>query len=45
MLLAWVVIVPVVSRFTRKPDADMVNEAFACYEKQTPVSQKNSLSE
>ena len=45
VMLAGLVIVPVVSLFTRKPDADMVNEAFACYEKKTPVSQKNSLSE
>ena len=45
VMLAGLVIVPVVSLFTRKPDAAMVDEAFACYEKKAPVAQKTSLSE
>lgn len=44
-MLAGLVIVPVVSLFTRKPDQAMIDEAFACYEKKTPVSQKNALSD
>lgn len=44
-MLAGLVIVPVISVFTRKPDQIMVEEAFACYDKKTPVSQKNALSD
>ena len=44
-MLAGLVIVPVVSAFTRKPDQGMVDEAFACYERKAPVSQKNALSD
>lgn len=44
-MLSGLVIVPVVSLFTKKPDTAMVEEAFACYEKKTPVSQKKALSD
>ena len=44
-MLAGLVIVPVVSLFTQKPDQAMVEEAFACYEKKAPVSQKKALSD
>ena len=44
-MLAGLIIVPIVSLFTRKPDQAMVEEAFACYDKKTPVSQKNALSD
>ncbi|MCF0123630.1 MAG: sodium:solute symporter [Ruminiclostridium sp.] len=44
-MLAGLIIVPVVSLFTKKPDQNMVEEAFACYEKKAPVSQKNALSD
>ncbi len=44
-MLAGLVIVPVVSLFTPKPDGAMVEEAFACYEKKAPVSQKKALSD
>lgn len=44
-MLAGLVIVPIVSAFTRKPDQAMVEEAFACYERKAPVSQKNALSD
>ena len=44
-MLAGLVIVPVVSLFTQKPDQEMVDQAFACYEKKSPVSQKNALSD
>ena len=44
-MVAGLIIVPVVSLFTPKPDTQMVDEAFACYDKKTPVSQKNALSD
>lgn len=42
-MLAGLVIVPVVSLFTPKPDKALVEESFACYEKETKVSQKTAL--
>ncbi len=44
-MLAGLIIVPVVSVFTKKPDQTMVEEAFACYDKKAPVAQKNALSD
>lgn len=42
-MLAGLVIVPLVSLVTPKPDAAMVDDAFACYDKKTTVSQKTAL--
>jgi len=42
-MLAGLVIVPVVSLFTPKPDRKLLDEAFACYDKETTVSQKTAL--
>ena len=42
-MLAGLVIVPVVSLFTPKPDKKLVDNAFACYEKKTEVAQKTAL--
>ena len=42
-MLAGLVIVPVVSLFTPKPDRKLVENAFACYEKKTEVAQKTAL--
>jgi SSS family solute:Na+ symporter len=42
-MLAGLVIVPVVSAFTPKPDKTLVEEAFACYEKEIKVTQKTAL--
>ena len=42
-MLAGLVIVPVVSLFTPKPDKKLVDNAFACYDKETTVSQKTAL--
>ncbi len=42
-MLAGLVIVPIVSLFTPKPDQKLVNDAFACYEKGTVVAQKTAL--
>ena len=42
-MLVGLVIVPVVSLFTSKPDQALVDNAFACYEKETTVAQKTAL--
>ena len=42
-MIAGLIIVPVVSIFTKKPDKDLVDNAFACYEKEATVSQKTAL--
>ena len=42
-MLAGLVIVPVVSLVTSKPDQALVDNAFACYEKETTVAQKTAL--
>ncbi|MCQ2432623.1 MAG: sodium:solute symporter [Clostridia bacterium] len=42
-MLAGLVIVPIVSLFTPKPDKQLVDNAFACYEKKTEVEQKTAL--
>lgn len=42
-MLAGLVIVPVVSLFTKKPDQKAVDEIFACYDKPTEVPQKTAL--
>ena len=42
-MIAGLIIVPVVSLLTRKPDKKLVDDAFACYEKQVPAKQKISL--
>lgn len=42
-MLVGLVIVPVVSLFTPKPDKQLVDSAFACYDKETMVSQKTAL--
>ena len=44
-MLAGLVIVPVVSAVTPKPDQKLVDEAFACYEVKTEVSKKSSLGD
>lgn len=44
-MIAGLVIVPVVSLFTAKPDEKLVEETFACYNKKIEVPQKQSLSE
>ena len=42
-MIAGLIIVPVVSLLTPKPDKNLVDDAFACYEKKVPAKQKNSL--
>ena len=44
-MLAGLVIVPVVSLFTRKPEDKWVESTFSCYNKRIEVSVKQSLAE
>ena len=44
-MLAGLVIVPVVSLFTPKPDAKLVEDTFACYNRKQIVTAKESLGE
>ena len=42
-MLGGLVLVPIVNLFTRKPDKELVDGAFACYEKTTVVQQATAL--
>ncbi len=42
-MLGGMIVVPVVSMFTPKMDAKLVDNAFACYEKPTTVAQRENL--
>lgn len=42
-MLSGLVLVPMVSLFTAKPDQKMVEDAFACYNKTVSVYQKTTL--
>ena len=44
-MIAGLVIVPVVSIFTPKPDKSIVDGAFACYDKEVMVHQSTSLTD
>ena len=44
-MLAGLVIVPVVSLITRKPDEDFLESVFGCYERKVLVSVKDYISE
>ena len=44
-MLAGLVIVPVISLFTPKPDRKLVEDAFECYNEKVLVSKRNSLNE
>jgi SSS family solute:Na+ symporter len=44
-MIAGLIIVPLVSLFTAKPDRKLVDDAFSCYEQKVLVSQKNALSD
>ena len=44
-MLAGLVIVPVVSLVTPKPDKQLVDNAFACYEKKASAAQKRTLGD
>lgn len=44
-MLAGLILVPLVSLFTRKPDADLVDEAFSCYDQRVLVRQRDALGD
>ena len=44
-MIAGLVIVPVISLFTKKPPKELVDSAFACYNKEVLVHQSTSLSD
>ena len=44
-MIAGLIIVPVISLFTKKPPKDLVDGAFACYNKEVLVHQSTSLSD
>ena len=44
-MIIGLVIVPVISLFTKKPDKELVEGAFACYNKEVMVHQSTSLSD
>ena len=44
-MLAGLVIVPVVSLFTRKPDQALLDHVFSCYDRKVLVSVKESIGE
>jgi len=44
-MIVGLIIVPVVSLVTKKPDGDSVDRIFACYDKKVIVSSKESLSD
>jgi SSS family solute:Na+ symporter len=44
-MLAGLVIVPLISLFTKKPDKKLVDDAFASYDKKVMVYQREALSE
>ncbi|MBQ1316736.1 MAG: sodium:solute symporter, partial [Lachnospiraceae bacterium] len=44
-MIAGLIIVPVVSAFTKKPDATLVEDAFRSYSQKVLVEQKTALGE
>ncbi len=44
-MLAGLILVPLVSLFTRKPDASLVDEAFSCYDQRVLVRQREALGD
>lgn len=44
-MIAGLIIVPVVSMMTKKPNTEKLNEVFACYDKQITVFAKHSIGD
>jgi SSS family solute:Na+ symporter len=44
-MIAGLVIVPVVSLFTAKPDRELVEDAFSCYEEKVLVPRSRALED
>ncbi len=44
-MIAGLILVPVVSLFTPKPDKNLINDAFSCYEEKVTVRQSQALGD
>ena len=44
-MIAGLILVPLVSLFTKKPDPKVVEEAFECYNEKVLVPQKEALGD
>ena len=44
-MIAGLIIVPVVSAFTKKPDEKLVEDAFSCYQRKVLVPQREALGD
>ena len=44
-MAAGLILVPIVSLFTKKPDPQLIEDTFACYDKTNTVSQRTALGE
>ena len=44
-MVAGLVLVPAVSLFTKKPDAQMVEESFSCFDQKVLVRQSQALGD
>ena len=44
-MVGGLIIVPIVSLFTKKPSEEKLNELFACYDEKVLVKQKDALEE
>ena len=44
-MLAGLIIVPVVSLFTKAPKAEHIQSVFSCYDKKVVVSAKDAIGE
>ncbi|MBR0154197.1 MAG: sodium:solute symporter, partial [Lachnospiraceae bacterium] len=44
-MIFGLIIVPIISAFTKKPDKALVDHAFACYEEKVLVPQKAALGQ
>ena len=44
-MIAGLIMVPVVSLFTAKPDSKLVEDAFSCYDRKVTVRQSEALGD
>lgn len=44
-MIVGLILVPIISLFTRKPDKMLVDDAFSCYDRKVLVSQRSALSD
>ena len=44
-MIAGLIIVPVVSLLPKKPDTDLVNNVFSCYDRKVTVTAKEAIGD